>query len=1024
MRSKFKWIFTLLLALSIQFSFAQEKTVTGVVSDNTGPLPGANIVVKGTTRSAQTDFDGKYSIKAKQGEVLVISFTGYNNSTLTVGAANNYNVSLKEQSVKLEEVVVEGYRSTTKARTVLAQQTVSSKTIENRPNATFIQTLQGQVAGLNITSGSGQPGTGSSVVIRGNGSINGNTDPLYVIDGIPTNASNFRSINPSDIESATVLKDAAATAIYGNRGSGGVIVIKTKRGGTGDTKTRYRFSTNTGYTELQTPQYSLADSRDLLTLERAYGVGQGNNNPLTGLPYTDAEIAAFSINTDWVNYFFRKAKSTDYQLSIESSGKNLNSYTSVSVLDQEGILINTGLKRFTLRNNLSGKSNDDKFTYSTNISLGFSKSQQATGLGTGGINQNYVLGATLGAPYLSPSEYTGSQQLLDLYNGSGGSLLYTPLMLIDKSRTFSNDTDEIRMSAGADLSYEIFKNVTAKSRTSFENIETRLVQWQLPISFTQLLFLNPAADFRGQETISQRREFRFNQLWQLGWAKTYAEKHTFSVLGNAEYYGSQVDADSQLQQGLNPATFVPGSGSGYLADIAAHDFYGVLSSSVTRLKYSLISYFGVFDYDFNDKYGFVGTYRYDGTARFAKDYRWGDFWSVAGRWNINKENFMKNSGFQVLKLRASYGETGNERVLAGTEWAGLNPAQYRDTYANSAAVGGQYNGAASFSINLGADNLQWETTTQWNIGLDFEFFRNRARGTIDYYNRLTTDLLNSEPISSISGQTEILRNSAIELTNRGIEVSLAYDVVRNENFKFTVRANGSKNNNVVNGITANDGKIIDPLSITQNGGQIDEFYVIPYAGVNPANGNLLFIAADGSLTETPSVDNDRRATGKSSAPIYQGGFGFDLDYKGFFATTNFTFVQDVTRFDYDLDGLYDPGQLGQFVVTDDLLNAWTPTNTNTNVPSLNASNLGAAANSDRFLKDASYVRLRFLQVGYRVPKKFIDKTFISALSFYLQGENLYTWTKWQGFDAESYRSADQGQYPTPRIVTFGVDLKF
>ena len=1023
MRSKFKWIYTLLLALIMQFSFAQEKTVTGVVSDKTGPLPGANIVVKGTTRTAQTDFDGKYTIKAKQGEVLVFTFTGYDNTTITVGASNSYKISLKEQSVKLEEVVVEGYRNTTKARTVLAQQTVSSKTIENRPNASFIQTLQGQVAGLNITSGSGQPGTGSSVVIRGNGSINGNTDPLYVIDGIPTNASNFRSINPSDIESATVLKDAAATAIYGNRGAGGVIVIKTKRGGTGDAKISYRFSTNTGYTELQTPQYSLADSRELLTLERSYQVGQGNNNPLTGLPYTDAEIAAFSINTDWVNYFFRKAKSTDYQLSIESSGKNLNSYTSVSVLDQEGILINTGLKRFTLRNNLSGKSNNDKFTYSTNISLGFSKSQQATGLGTGGINQNYVLGATLGAPYLSPSEYTGSQQLLDLYNASG-SLLYTPLMLIDKSRTFSSDTDEIRMSAGADLSYEIFKNVTAKSRTSFENIQTRLVQWQLPISFTQLLFLNPEADFRGVEIINQRREFRFNQLWQLGWAKTYAEKHTFSVLGNAEYYGSQVDADFQEQRGLDPLTFVPGSGSGYLGDIAAHDFYGVFNSGALRQKFSLISYFGVFDYDFNDKYGFVGTYRYDGTARFAEDYRWGDFWSVAGRWNINKENFMKNSGFQVLKLRASYGETGNERVLAGTEWAGLNPAQYKDVYQTNAAIGGQYNGASSYAFNLGADDLQWETTTQWNIGLDFEFFRNRARGTIDYYNRLTTDLLNSEPVSPLTGQTEILRNSAIELTNRGIEVSLAYDVVRNENFKFTVRANGSKNNNVVNGITANDGKIIDVLSITQNGGQIDEFYVIPYAGVNPANGNLLFIAADGSLTETPSVDTDRRATGKSSAPIYQGGFGIDLDYQGFFATTNFTFVKDVTRFDYDLDGLYDPGQLGQFVVTDDLLNAWTPTNTNTNVPSLNASNLGAAGNSDRFLKDASYLRLRFLQVGYRVPKKFIDKTFISALSFYVQGENLYTWTKWQGFDAESFRGADQGQYPTPRIVSFGVDLKF
>ncbi|MGL2963178.1 SusC/RagA family TonB-linked outer membrane protein [Flavobacterium sp. RSB2_4_14] len=1022
MRSKFKWIFTLLLALSMQFSFAQEKTVTGVVSDKTGPLPGANVVVKGTTRSAQADFDGKFSIKAKAGEVLVISFTGYNNSTVTVGAANNYAVTLSD-GIKLEEVVVEGYRNTTKASTVVAQSTVSAKTIENRPNASFIQTLQGQVAGLNISSGSGQPGAGSTVLIRGVSSLNGNNDPLYVIDGIPTNSTNFRSINPSDIESATVLKDAAATAIYGNRGSAGVIIVKTKRGGTGDAKTSFRYSTTTGYSELQDAKYAYANSKQLLTLERTYGVGRGNLNPATGLPFTDAEINAYSINTDWVNYFFRKAKTTDHQFSIESSGKNLNSYTSVSYTDQEGILETTGLKRFTLRNNLSGKSNNDKFSYSTNISLGFSKNNEATSLGTGAINRNYVLGATLSAPYISPDEYTGSEDVFELYNNDG-TLLYTPLFLIDKLATYNNNTDEIRMSAGAELSYEIFKNVTVKSRTSFENIQTRFTQSEDPISFNALLFLNPAAEYGGFEDVNQRREFRFNQLWQLGWSKKFAEKHTVSLLGNAEYYGSQVNADNQRQRGLDPRTFVPNTGAGYLGDIAAHDFYGP-TGSVSALKYNLISYFGVLDYDFNDKYGVVGTYRYDGTSRFASDYRWGSFWSVAGRWNINKEDFMKDSGFQVLKLRASYGTTGNERVQPGTEWAGTSPTLYQETYANSAAVGGQYNGAASYAISFGPSNLQWETTTQLNVGIDFEFFKNRARGTIDYYNRVTTDLFFPDnPTSPVTGTPSVSNNSPIEMTNEGVELTLAYDVVRNDNFKFTLRGNASKNKNTIDNVTANNGRIINGNTVIQNGSQLNEYFVYPYAGVNPTNGNLLFTAADGSLTETPSTDTDRVATGKSATPIYQGAFGFDLDYKGFFASSNFTFVQDVTRFDFDLDGFYDPGQLGQFVVTNDLLNAWTPTNTNTNVPSLNASNLGAAGNSDRFLKDASYVRLRYLQVGYKLPKKFIEKTFMTGLSFYVQGENLYTWTKWQGFDAESNRTADQGQYPTPKIYSFGVDIKF
>ncbi len=1016
MRTKFKWIFTLLLAFSMQFSFAQEKTVTGVVSDKTGPLPGANIVVKGTTRSAQADFDGKFSIKAKAGEVLEVSFTGYNISTVTVGASNNYNVTLKE-GVALEEVIIDGYRSTTKGQAVVAQQTVTAKTIENRPNASFVQTLQGQVSGLNIASGTGQPGGKPTVIIRGSGTINASTDPLYVIDGIPTNGDNFRSINPSDIESATVLKDAAATAIYGNRGSNGVIVIRTKRGGTGEGKTKFRYSSTSGYTQLQKANYSFANSKQLLTLERTYGVGRGNLNPATGLAFTDAEIAAYSIDTDWVDYFFRTAKTSEHQFSIETSGKKLNSYTSVSYTDQEGILLTTGLKRFTLRNNLSGKSDNDKFSYATSLSLGFTKNNEATSLGTGGINRNYVLGATLSAPYISPSEYTGSQDVFDLYN-TDGTLLYTPLFLMDKLATYENNTDEMRIMGSADLSYEIFKNVTAKSRTSFETIETRFTQSEHPNSFNAYLFLNPGQDFAGFEDVNNRREFRFNQLWQLGYNKIFAEKHTVSILGNAEYYSSQVNSNNVRQNGLDPLTFVPGTGAGYLADIAAHDFYGA-RGSVSKIKTSLISYFGVLDYDFDNRYGIVGTIRYDGSNRFLKDYAWGTFWSVGARWNINNESFMKNNDlFEVLKLRLSYGETGNQRISSGTEFAGLQPPATRDTYG---LAGNLYSGAAGYAINFGANDLQWEVTTQSDIGLDFEIFKHRLRGTFDYYNRVTNDIFYYTPTSPVTGTYGLTKNSNIDVTNRGYELTLAYDVVRNDNLVFTVRGNINQNHNEVGGLSAPEPS---GLTITQNGGQTFEYFLIPYAGVNPANGNLLFVAADGSLTETPNPDTDKRATGKSELPEYQGGFGFDFDYKGFFASSNFTFAQKLWRFDYDLQGLYDPTSLGQFVVTDDLLNAWTTTNTNTNVPSLTASNLGSEGDSDRNLKDASYVRLRYLQIGYRVPKKFIEKTFISNLSLYVQGENLYTWTKWQGFDAESNRAADQAQYPTPKIFTFGVDIKF
>jgi len=1010
MRSKFKWIFTLLVVFTMQFSFAQEKTVTGTVSDKSGTLPGANVVVKGTNRSAQTDFDGKYSIKAKTGEVLVISFTGYTNQNVTVGAASNYNVTLVESSVKLEEVIVEGYRNTTKATTVVAQSTVNAKTIENRPNASFIQTLQGQVAGLNVMTGTGQPGAKSTVILRGVGTLNASTDPLYVIDGIPTNADNFRSLNPNDIESATVLKDASATAIYGNRGTNGVIVIKTKRGGTEDGKTKFRYSTSTGFSKLQNAHYNKANSRQLLTLEKRYGTGIG-----AGL--TDAEIAAYNIDTNWTDYFFRNAVSKEHNFSVETQGKQLSSYTSVSYLDQEGMLKGTALKRFSFRSNVDGRSKDDKFHYSTNIGIGFSKNNEAGNLGTGAVNRNYVLGAFTGVPYISPDEYTTSEAVLELYNVYG--LLYTPLYLVDKMKTFTNNTDETRLQGSVEASYEVFKNTTFRSRTSAEVVETRFTQSEHPISFNALVFLNPGQEFGGFEDTNNSRNLAFTQLWQAEWEKTFAEKHTFSALINAEYNFNQLNSNNARQRGLNPATFVPGAGTGYLTDIAAHDYYGT-TGSVGKFKKNLISYFATLDYDYNKRFGAVVTARRDGSSRFGKDRRWGNFWSIGTRWNINNESFMKNNNlFQVLKFRASYGATGNERISAGSIYNNLNPPVFLDTYGT---ISGVYNNTNGLAFGLGNPDARWETTKQLDLGLDFEMFKNRLRGTVDWYNRVTNDIFDTAPISPITGELTISGNTVIDMVNQGVELNLAYDLVRNENVKLTIKANGAYNDNRVYDLP--EGERPDGNYISANGNQAYEFYVYPYAGVNPVNGNLLFQAIDGTLTENPSPDTDRRITHKSEIPVYQGSFGFDFDYKGFFVTTNFTFAQKVWRFDFDMDGLYDPGSIGNFNVSSDLLNAWTPTNTNTNIPELNAYNKGNDAASDRFLRDASYVRLRYLQVGYKVPKKFLEKTFMSSLTLYAQGENLKTWTRWQGFDAESNRAADQYQYPTPKIISFGMDLRF
>jgi TonB-dependent starch-binding outer membrane protein SusC len=1029
MRSKFKWIFTLLVAFTMQFSFAQEKTVTGVVSDESGPLPGANVVVKGTNRSTQTDFDGKYSIKANVGETLVFSFTGYQNQSQVIGSSSKISVKLTE-GIVLENIVVEGYRTNTKTKTTVAQTTINSKTIENRPNASVVQTLQGQIAGVNIASGSGQPGAASTVIIRGQTTREGSTSPLYLIDNVPSSSDSFRNIDPNEIASVTVLKDAAATAIYGNRAANGVIVIKTKSAKYGE-KLNFSYSMNTGLTQLQNYKYDLADARQQLTLERTVGRGRGNQNPATGEPFTDAEIAAYNVNTDWVKYFFRTGLSQQHQLSISGGSENLNSFTSIGYLNQEGILRTTGLQRFNFRNNISGKSKDDKFNFSSNVGLSFSKNNQATSLGTGGVNRNYVLGATLGVSYISPDEYQNSQQLLDL-NGEDGTLKLTPLFLIDKLNTYFNETSELRILGNFEASYKLTKDITALTRTSVDFNQTRFIQTEFPVSFNALLFQDPGEDFVGFEDINSNRFFNFNFYNSIRWDKKVKD-HSFSLSANTEYYKAHGQLNNFRQSGLDPLTFSPGTSAGY----AQFDgtFY-VPQVSAINISRGLFSYFGQGDYDYKNRYGATATIRRDTTSKFENDYKWGTFWALSARWNISNEEFMKDSVFDELKLRVSKGATGNERITNisggvwglydGTQFSGiLGPILTRDVYSISNNTASNYNGAPSLVPSIGDTALRWETTYQTNVGIDFGVFKNRLRGAADVYEKKTVDLFIDAPLSYVTGQAVLTQNYAT-IINKGIELQLSYDLIKNNNTRFTLNFNGSYNDNRIFDIPNDRGEIPNGNVTDRNGRVLNEFIVYPYAGVNPLNGNLLFLDINNNLTENPDPDADRRYTNKSRLPRYQGGFGFDFEYKGFYANTLFTYVADIWRFDFDLEGMYDSttAGLGQFRSTTALFDAWTPTNTNTNVPALNASNFGLQEASDRFLRDASYVRLRNFQVGYNFPKKTLERTFIKGLKLFAQGENFLTFTKWQGFDPESNRSGDQAQYPTPRIFTVGLDIKF
>ena len=1010
MKTKFSGMLMLMLALVVQISFAQEKKVSGNVSDNNGlPLPGATVVIDGTTSGVSTDFDGNYSINAKVGDVLAFSYIGYANQSQTVGASNTINVVLATDT-NLDEVVVQAFRTTSKATSNIASTTVTAQTIESRPNASFVQTLQGQVAGLNITTGNGQPGGNSLINLRGVSSISGNTEPLFIIDGVPVDEDNFRSLNPNDIASLSVLKDAGATAIYGNRGANGVIIIETKVGSY-ETGLKVTYSGLTSFSNLQGNDYNLMNSREQLQLEKDFGAGFGAT-----LSDVELEERATQVNTDWLDVFFGTGLTQSHNLSLSSGGKNLNSFTSLGFQDQEGILKRAStLKRFNFRNNINGKSNSGKFRYSTNLSLNYSENNEANSIGSGAINRNFALGANMSVPYISPSSYI---------SGEGSNIpvnfANTPLMLLDRLETYTRREDEIKVIASLKASYDITDNLTFNSRFGADFTDEQLLRVEAPTSFNAQLFAQAGNETPGFSVQNSNRSIFLNFNNSLSYTNTFAEKHSLEVSLFTEYFKAHWRSFGVSQEGFDPATFYPGDGSAFVDDNAANDNF-VDTASANIQNAGLFSYFAYADYDYDKTYGVSATIRRDASYRFADSNKWGTFWSVSGRWNVSNESFMQNLSFvNSLKLRASYGTAGNQRIVdSGGSFAPFGAADLtRDLF----VTGGQYGGVNGLSFGqIGNNLLKWETVVQANLGVDFSLF-NRVRGSFDVYKKNTEDLFFPTPISpALNGaQTSISANVG-EIQNSGFDLELHYDVLKaakQGGLNVTLNLVGNYNKQEV--ISLGSGGDI-PFGL-RVGGVLSEIYAAPYVGVNPANGNMLFEDINGDITEN-LVESDQRATGLNIYPDYQGSFGFDADFKNFFLTTQFNYAIGVDRYDFDYNNFMDPNSIGQFRHSRDLLNAWQQPGDITNVPSLNASNYADQGFSDRDLREADYLRLRFIQFGYNIPKVILDKTGFSYIRAFVGGENLVTFSKWRGFDAEGTGAAGNG-YPTPKTFSVGLEFGF
>lgn len=953
--------------------------------------------------------------------------------------AQNTKIDTASSNKEIDEVVVLGYsKVTTKPKDVSANTTISSEVLENRPNVSFLNSIQGSAPGVTIASSSGSPGSAKiDVVIRGVSSLNASTDPLIVIDGVPTNANQFRNLNPEDIDTVSILRDAAATSIYGNRGANGVIIVKTK-GGKFNAPLSFSYSNITGVSVLPQNRYHLANAKEFLTIQKNLGVTEA-------AALSDEEIANYPIDTNWTKEFFRPDLVQQHNLSATFGGENVSVYSSLGYINQAGMVPTTDFQRMTFRNNITGKSKNSRFTYNAQIGLAYSKRNQLNQETTAIDNfilQNPLLGALMGNPSTPASIANTGEELFQLLsqnetvnpNYNRGDFVYV-LQDILKNRSVFHQIQDTNIFTGTTVSYKLSDKWTVSNRSGLDYKVTNGDAGRDPKGFLARVVAHTSrlADgsmpFGGNEQLYNSRELNFNSVTSTNYSFDFGDNHTLDLGGYLEYTKVHYLYNSQNKSGLDPRVWSMGTGQGYIPTVINGTTIRYANTAVAqKINAGSLAYFATLEYDYAGKYGVSGVIRRDGTYRFSDNYRWGTFWSAGARWNIDQEDFMKNSPFQMLKLRGSYGTQGNQNVVApnyGSNAMIVAANLIRDVLSTNDVTNPAYNNGSGFYISqLGNSVLQWEEIAQGNIGIDFKTLNGRLEGNVDVYNKQTTKLFTDIQISAVNGLYEYNGNLG-GIRNRGIELLLRYKVFNKEDFNLSIFANGSYNKNTITDLQI---PLLTGSLINEVGGTVYQWNVVPFMGIDPATGMMQYMDINGNITTNTPTEADRRATGKNYFPAYIGGFGFNASYKGFFLDTLFSFQADYYRTDNQEYWAY----LGQgyamdgFNVSSHLLNAWTPTNTITDVPSWDVlKGSDNSSTSDRFLRDASFLRFKSLTLGYSLPKKFADKAFVKNIKIFVQGENIYLWRKeYNGFDPEGLGTFPLGSYPNPRTISLGTSFEF
>ena len=1037
------------LLLSANLAYGQINVKGTIVDETNLPMMGASVLLKGSNGvGTVSDFDGNFSLDVKdENSVLVFSYLGFATQEVKVGKQKTLQIVLKEDGALLQEVVSIGYATVKKSDLTGSVDKVDMGELNKASVASFDQALGGRIAGVQVVSGDGQPGAEANIVIRGSNTISDVADgsPLYVIDGFATEDANAAAINPNDIESIDVLKDASATAIYGARGANGVIIITTKRGSESAPRITYN-----GYVAYQTkPKFlNLLQGRDFVELQQEMLTPDEMNKTYFSFDenlgrYQTIDDYNNRASTNWQDLVFRDAPMTSHHLALNGGTKNTRYSSSVSYYNQQGTIVESSYEslkaRMTLDQQLSksvkwgGAAN-----FANNISIGSAPSQ-----GDGQSTQ-YFLYQVLA---YRPVKYRSSDDLADITDTNGGTYPYNPVKTIENSYTKQRNR---QFNINTYLNWTIIKDLLFKVTFSYTWREVRDEK-----------FYNKNTYFGDPSYSSSRSNGMFNYKEWNSWSNEYTLSYKKRIKDH--------NLNGMLGTSLSSQEITSLGAKSVMLPWDEMGFWGInegtpQSLTADKVKNNMLSFFARFNYDWKSRYLITATMRADGTSRFVH-HKWGYFPSVAAAWRISDEPFMASFGSWLsnLKLRLGWGATGNNATQNAFPSNLLYTGNQNYPFGNSMQP-------AIYLMQIANRNLKWETTYQSNLGIDFGILNNRINGSIDLYNKDTRDLLLYADVPPSIGFSQVQQNVG-SINNKGLEITLNATILpgKKNRLKWTSSFNIAFNKNEITALS--DGQLsrkagirypnIPDLYICKVGSPLSEMYGYVYDGVyqyedfnevapgvfqlkpeipnntneraniKPGDPKLKDINGDGKVTA-----EDQTVIGHG-LPIHTGGFTNNFEWKGFDLSIFFqwSYGNDVINYNRARLESLDGRHLNQLST---VKNHWTPRTTlaDNTVVEGNYTNYLWAVNrglsnihTSREVEDASFLRLKNVQLGYRFPNKVLKRLHLSSLRMYISAQNLYTWTSYTGYDPEvstrnsaMTRGFDYSAYPKAKTFTFGVEL--